>query len=99
MKTKTKVKAATGKAGAAIREPLRWGFTRYGVRAEKQPRISSKVGVGIMITHDPLHRSGRAGLPHPAPTLGDDAQAHERIRITNLSRRKPSLNVAPHAAP
>ena len=34
-----------------------------------------------MIAHDPLHRSGRAELPHPAPTLGEDAQAHERIRM------------------
>jgi hypothetical protein len=33
-----------------------------------------------MIAHDPLHRSGRAELPHPAPTLGEDVQAHERIR-------------------
>jgi hypothetical protein len=52
-----------------------------------------------MIAHDPLHRSGRAELPHPAPTLGEDAQAHERIRMTNTSRRKPSRNIAPHAAP
>ena len=28
-----------------------------------------------MVTHGPLHRSGRAELPHPAPTLGGDAQA------------------------
>ena len=52
-----------------------------------------------MITHSPLHRAGRAALPHPAPTLGEHAQAHERIRMTNLSRRKPFRNVAPHAAP
>jgi hypothetical protein len=52
-----------------------------------------------MIAHDPLHRSGRAELPHPAPTLGEDAQAHERIRMTNTSRWKPSRNIAPHAAP
>ena len=26
-----------------------------------------------MVAHNPLHRSGRAGLPHPAPVLGDDA--------------------------
>ena len=26
------------------------------------------------IAEHPLHRSGRAELPHPAPTLGDDAQ-------------------------
>jgi hypothetical protein len=52
-----------------------------------------------MIAHSPLHRSGRAELPHPAPTLGKDAQAHERIRMTNLSRRKPFRDVAPQATP
>src|SRR5215469_15866246 len=52
-----------------------------------------------MIAHDPLPRSGRAELPHPAPTLGRDARAHERIRMTDSSRRKPARNVAPHAAP
>ena len=52
-----------------------------------------------MIAHDPLHRSGRAELPHPAPTLGEDAQAHERIRMTNTSRWEPSRKIAPHAAP
>ena len=43
-----------------------------------------------MIAHDPLHRSGRATLPHPAPTLGDDAKTHERIRMADASRRKPA---------
>jgi hypothetical protein len=52
-----------------------------------------------MIAHNPLHRSGRAELPHPAPTLGNDAQAHERIRVTNASRRKPPLNDPSHAVP
>ena len=52
-----------------------------------------------MIAHDPLHRSGRAELAHPAPTLGKDAQAHERIRMTNAGRREPAHHVAPHAAP
>ncbi len=28
-----------------------------------------------MVTHGPLHRSGRAALPHPAPALGHGAQA------------------------
>ena len=37
------------------------------------------VGVGITITHDPLHGSGRAGFPHPALALGDNAHAAQRI--------------------
>ncbi len=28
-----------------------------------------------MVTHNPLHRSGRAGFPHPALASGDDATA------------------------
>jgi hypothetical protein len=46
-----------------------------------------------------LHRSGQAELPHPAPTLGEDAQAHERIRMANASRRKPPCDKTLHAAP
>jgi len=30
------------------------------------------------MARDPLRRSGQALLTHPAPTLGDDAQALER---------------------
>jgi hypothetical protein len=33
------------------------------------------VRVGIMVTHNPLYRSQRAGLPHWALTLGSDVQA------------------------
>ncbi|MGB7848989.1 MAG: hypothetical protein WBL63_25470, partial [Candidatus Acidiferrum sp.] len=29
------------------------------------------VGVGIMMTHNPLHGSGQADFPHPALALGD----------------------------
>src|SRR6201997_1980564 len=52
-----------------------------------------------MIAHNPLLRSRRAELPHPAPTLGNDAQAHERVRVTNTSRRKPPLDEPSHAVP
>ncbi len=43
----------------------------------------------MSIAEHPLHRSGRAALPHPAPTLGDDAQAHEGIGMTDVRERKP----------
>ncbi len=52
-----------------------------------------------MVAHDPLHRSGRAALPHPALALGDNAQAHERVRVTDASGRKPPGDVPPHPAP
>jgi len=35
------------------------------------------VGVEIMVTHNPLHRSGQAALPHPALALGGDGESHE----------------------
>ena len=59
----------------------------------------SFVGVGIMIAHNPLHGSGRAGFPHPALTSGDDAHAAQRKRMTDMRRRKPSVDQAPHPAP
>jgi hypothetical protein len=31
------------------------------------PELAYGVGVGTMIAHGPLRRSGRAELPHPAP--------------------------------
>ena len=49
--------------------------------------ISNSVGVGIMITHDPLHGSGRAVFPHPALALGDDAHAAQGIRMTDAYGR------------
>jgi hypothetical protein len=45
-----------------------------------------------------LHSSGRAALPHPAPTLGDSAQAHEGIRVADASGRKPCNDQRPHPA-
>ena len=35
------------------------------------------------LTGHPLHRSGRAELPHPAPTLGNERQALVRVRRTD----------------
>ena len=53
----------------------------------------------MTITDHPLHRSGRAGLPHPAPTLGDDAHSPERIGVTDVGRRKPTSDQPRHAFP
>jgi len=44
-------------------------------------------GVGITVAHDPLHRSGRAALPHPAPALGHG------VKLTHSPQR------AEHAGP
>lgn len=52
-----------------------------------------------MVTHNPLHRSGRAALPHPALALGDDAQAHKRFRVADAGERKPPMVVLRHPAP
>jgi hypothetical protein len=49
------------------------------------------VGVGITIAHDPLHGSGRAGFPHPALALGDNAHAPQRIGMTDRRQRQPVL--------
>src|SRR5206468_6694522 len=47
-----------------------------------------------MVTHNPLHRSRRAALPHRAPALGNDAEASPRIRVTDTRGRKPAVHVA-----
>ena len=36
------------------------------------------------IVEHPLHRSGRAALPHPAPTLGGERQALVGVRMTDM---------------
>src|SRR6267154_626644 len=61
--------------------------------------MRAKVGVGIMIAHDPLHGSGRAALPHPALALGEDAPAAHRIGMTDRRQRQPASDEAPHAIP
>src|ERR1700676_5047854 len=57
------------------------------------------VGVGITITHDPLHGSGRAGFPHPALALGNDAHASQRVGMTDRRQRQPASDEAPHTIP
>ncbi len=52
-----------------------------------------------MITHNPLHGSGQAVLPHPALALGSDAHAAQGIGMTDGRRRQPACDEAPHAIP
>jgi len=51
------------------------------------------------MARDPLHRSGQALLTHPAPTLGNNAQALERIGMTDTDRGEPASDVSLQAAP
>src|SRR5580698_11648460 len=52
-----------------------------------------------MIAHNPLHGSGRAGVPHPALALGDDAHATQGIGMTDSRPRQPASDETPHAIP
>ncbi len=52
-----------------------------------------------MVAHEHIHRSGRAVLPHPAPALGHSAKSHQRIRLTDTRRGKPSIDIPLHAFP
>src|ERR1700722_18640163 len=52
-----------------------------------------------MISHNPLHRSGRAGFPNPAPTSGDDAHATQRKRMMDAHRRQPAVDQTQHPFP
>src|SRR5919106_271430 len=71
---------------------------RHSLTSETNPK-SEYVGVGIMVTHNPLLRSGHAALLHPAPALGNDAKAFPGIRVTDANLRKPSGNMALHPSP
>ena len=51
-----------------------------------------------MVTHDPLHGSGRAALPHPALALGNDAHAAHRIGMIDEAEAA-SGDQPPHAVP
>ena len=52
-----------------------------------------------MVAHNPLHGSGRAGLPHPALASGDNAKAAQGIRMIDARREQPAVNKPPHAVP
>ncbi|PYT98295.1 MAG: hypothetical protein DMG38_16190 [Acidobacteria bacterium] len=67
---------------------------------KRKPRVSNVrriVGVGIVIAHDPLLRSGQAELPTLA--LGNDAHAAERIRMADSGQGQPAVDEAPHTIP
>ena len=53
----------------------------------------------MTITNNPLHRSGRALLTHPAPALGDDAKSPERIRVMQRGRWQPTVGQTDHLLP
>src|SRR6267378_4442891 len=61
--------------------------------------MTREVGVGIMVAHYPLHRSGRAAFPHPALASGNDAKPAQRIRMTDASRGQPAVDKPPHPVP
>ncbi len=52
-----------------------------------------------MITHNPLHRSGRARFAHPALALGHDAHSQQGIGMADFWTRKPLLNQPIHSLP
>jgi hypothetical protein len=58
-----------------------------------------RVGVEMMVAHNPLHRSQRAGLPHWALTSGNDAKAPEGIGVTNARRGQPAVEQPLHPLP
>jgi hypothetical protein len=78
-----------------------------GFNVPTRPRTLNlqPVAVGTALAGGPPHGSGRAELPHPALALGNNAKAHQRMRmITPLTPSPPCcltypLKRAGHAAP
>src|SRR5437588_12733570 len=60
---------------------------------------TTRVGVGIMVAHNPLHRSGQADFPHPALASGDDAKSPQGIGVTDAGRGQIAADEAPHPVP
>src|SRR5208337_3205707 len=58
-----------------------------------------RVGVGVMVAHDPLYGSGRAAFPHPALASGNDPKSPQGIRMTDAGRRQPTANEPLHPVP
>src|SRR5262245_7868150 len=50
-----------------------------------------------MVTHNPLHRSRRAALPHRAPALGHDVEACPGIWMADAGGGQPAIQMLPHA--
>src|SRR5216684_1251064 len=86
-------------AAARCREWLFWVAVTHLTPSTSNGRPLGRVGVGIMVAHNPLHRSGRAVLPHPALASGDDAKAPQGIGMTDASRGQPAVNEPPHPVP
>jgi hypothetical protein len=53
----------------------------------------------MTITDHPLHRSRRAALPHRAPALGEDAEALQRMEVTDSGRRQAEPDETAHPYP
>src|SRR5437899_12336799 len=53
----------------------------------------------MTVARNPLHRSGRAALPHPAPASGDNAKSPQGVRVSDARKWEPALNEPPHPLP
>src|SRR4029453_9330271 len=77
------------------------GLDRLG--PHRRTRLGNSVGVGMPIAGHPLHRSGLAELPHPAPVSGDDykprAQPLQWVRMTDSRCGSPALHFPCEALP
>jgi hypothetical protein len=86
------------RAFRVITSRARIGSARSAVMSSDSPRSRrareerEPVGVGIAVTHDPLHGSGRAGLPHPALALGEDGKSLAWMGMTDEGLWQPMLH-------
>jgi len=58
-----------------------------------------RVAVGTPVTRRPPHRSGRAALPHPAPTSGSHETPPGVIGTADAGRWQPPGDQSQHASP
>ena len=74
-------------------------------RLGRRNKVRNRVAVGTALAGGPPHGSGRAELPHPALASGNNAKAHQRMRMITPLTPSPAgcltypLRRAGHAVP
>jgi hypothetical protein len=74
--------------GATFQRLMPKSLEQVGTTHPEMLALSARVGVGIMITHNPLHGSGQADFPHPALALAELSQlsTFEPVKCFGISR-------------
>ena len=74
-------------------------YTSEETEEKARFQTRSMVGEGIMVAHNPLHGSWRAGFPHQAFDLSDHAHATQGVTTTYGRRQQLAGEQTPRTIP